>query len=477
MTDILRGKRLEPMDDLALKITSSVEADKRIQKAVVLVNMAHVLSLYDARALSKEEMTELMKALSEELSGFPLDYRYEDVHMSLEQDLTAKVGSLAGKIGLGKSRNDQVATAIRLELKEELLSVAESLASLIQALMDKASESSNVLFLTFTHLQPAQASTGAHWLLSYAWAFARDFERIKLAYSTTDLSPMGASANAGSIVQIDRYEEAETLGFSGIIENTIDAVSARDFILDSIYALSSIALNASRLSADVVAYMALGLIDLDDKYVSTSSIMPQKRNPVVAEIIRAKAAGIISNLLASMEILRALNSSYNLDLQEITPKLWSSVDEAVSMLRVLSGMVLGIRFNQEKAKELAEKGFVTASDLAEHIALKYSVPFREAHHMVGEAVKMSETGRPLIESLKAVLESRGLSFDEAEIKDVMNPESAISRKATAGSPHPRESMRQISALSSKVKEIEDFISINKRKIEKTYQLMINKGWY
>ncbi|MDP8022892.1 MAG: argininosuccinate lyase [Nitrososphaeria archaeon] len=477
MTDILRGKRLEPMDDLALKITSSVETDKRIQKAVVYVNMAHVLALYNARAISKEDMSKIMKALSEELGGFPLDYRYEDVHMSLEQDLSLKIGEVAGHIGLAKSRNDQVATAIRLELKEELLSVMESLESLIENILNVASENVKTFFITFTHLQPAQASTGAHWLLSYAWALLRDLERLKLAYSITDMSPMGSAANAGSLVPVDRYEEADMLGFSGLVENTIDAVSTRDFIFDALYSITSISLNLSKLSADIISFMSLGILDLDDKFVSTSSIMPQKRNPVVAEIVRAKSAVLTSNLIGAMEIVRGLNSSYNLDLQEITPRLWASIDEVSSILKVMSGMVLGIKFNENKAEELAKKAFVIASDLAEFISLKFGVPFREAHHIVGEAVKSSEAGGELISSLIEILKQNGINADAQELTQVINPVSSIEKKITAGGPHPKESIRQINMINLKLKEFEDFVNLSKRKIEKTYQMMINKGWY
>jgi len=477
MTDILRGKRLEPMDDLALKITSSVDADKRIQKAVVYVNMAHVLALYNARAIAKEDMSKIMKALSEELGGFPIDYKYEDVHMSLEQDLSSKIGDVAGHIGLAKSRNDQVATAIRLELKEELLSIMESLESLIESILNTASENTKTFFVTFTHLQPAQASTGAHWLLSYAWAFLRDLERLKLAYVMADMSPMGAGANAGSIVPIDRYEEADMLGFSGLIENTIDAVSTRDFIFDALYGIASISLNLSKLCADIIAFMSMGILDLEDRFVSTSSIMPQKRNPAVAEIVRAKSAVLISNLLGAMGIVRGLNSSYNLDLQEITPRLWSSIDEILAIIKVMTEMVMGIRFNEEKAKELAIKGFVTASDLAEFISLKFGVPFREAHHIVGEAVKKSEEGAQLIPTLIDLLQQRGLKADTSELAQVIDPVASVDKKVTAGGPHPKESFRQINLINLKVKEFEDFISLSKRKIEKTYQMMINKGWY
>ncbi|MGC9209369.1 MAG: argininosuccinate lyase [Nitrososphaeria archaeon] len=472
---MLRGRRLDPMDDLALRITSSAEADRRIQSAVVYVNMAHVVGLYNAGAISKEVMNKLMQGLSNELSGYPISYKDEDVHMSLEKDLALKVGLEAGFIGLAKSRNDQVATAIRLQLRQELLGVMENVLSLIEAITGKASESIRTFFITFTHLQPAQASTGAHWLLSYAWSFLRDLERLKLAYQMTDMSPLGSAASAGSIVQVDRYFEAEALGFSGIVENTIDAVSTRDFIFDSIYAMSSAAVNLSRLSADIVAYMALGLIDLDDRYVSTSSLMPQKRNTVVAEIVRAKSANIISNLLSAMEIVRGLNLSYNLDLQEITPKVWASIDEINDMLKATAIMIGGLKFNEDRAKEMALKGLVTASDVAEYVSIKYGIAFREAHHMVGEAVR--NCGETYVKCLVDTLKSMGINVDVEELSRMADPISSVERRSTTGGPHPRESLRQISAIELKVKEFEDFLGLNSRKIEKTYQSLINRGWY
>ncbi len=294
----------------------------------------------------------------------------------------------------------------------------------------------------------------------------------------TNLSPMGAAALAGSTVPVDRRYVSDALAFDGLIENTIDAVSARDFVMDTIYALSMLASDFSRLSSDIIVYMSLGYIDLDDKFVSTSSIMPQKRNAVVAEIIRAKSANLVSNLFNSMEIFRALNSSYNLDLQEITPKLWNAFDEIMPMIRELGSMISGLKFNEKLINEIAKNSLVTASDVAEYISMKYNMPFREAHHIVGEAIKMSENNKlPLAKNIQTILtEKINGSIMLSDIEESLDPQKSIMNRATMGGPNPEQSAKIMGNIALELAKLNGWVASEERKIEKAYELLFNKGW-
>lgn len=478
MVDILRGKRLNPMDDSALKITSSVDADRRIMKKVVYVNAAHVKALERAGLLDQRIASELLSALGEELDGYPLDYRYEDAHMSLEEDLKSKVGEKAGFIGLGKSRNDQVATSIRLEAREELLNLAKSLAELLGSMIKISKSHADTLFIGMTHLQPAQPITASHWMLNYVESMMRTVERLKMAYNTTNISPMGAAALAGSTVPLDRLYTSQALAFDGPVGNTIDAVSSRDFVIDIIYAITMLASDLSRMSSDIIVYMSLGYMDLDDRFVSTSSLMPQKRNAVVAEILRAKSANLVSMLFNSIEINRTLNTSYNLDLQEITPKLWSAFDEIISMVDEMNSMIRGISFNKELISRIAKGSLITASDAAEYLSIKYRIPFREAHHIVGEAIRMTENnGLPLARNITTVLSGKvNANINQQAIEDSLDPQKSILNRVTLGGPNPGQSAEMIANMSLQLDKLNAWVASEVKKIEKAYELLFSKEW-
>jgi len=478
MIDILRGKRLNPMDDNALKITSSVDADKRIMKKIVWANAAHVKALKRANAIDEQTASELLTGLASELGGYRIDYIYEDAHMSLEEDLKSRVGEKAGYIGLGKSRNDQVATSIRLEAREELINLIKGVSDLLHSMVDFANNHVNTLFIGMTHLQPAQPITASHWILSYAESMLRTVERLKLAYSTTNISPMGAAALAGSTVPLDRQYTSEVLAFDAPIPNTIDAVTSRDFIMDIMYAISMLAYDLSRLSSDIIVYMSLGYIDLDDRFVSTSSLMPQKRNAVVAEIVRAKSANLVTMLFNSIEIGRALNTSYNLDLQEITPKLWSAFDEIIPMIDVMKSMIKGIKFNEDLISKIAKSSLITSSDVAEYISMKFGIPFREAHHIVGEAIRMTENnGLPLAKNIYNILAEKVKGkISQEEIENFLDPYKSINNRKTLGGPNPEQSIKAISEIISQIDKINNWIAFEERKIEKAYELLFRKEW-
>jgi len=321
---ITRGGRLtgDLTEDVA-RLTSSAEHDPYIADAVVEINLAHVLALVKGGYLSGEEGRWLASALGE-LHGKALTVPpdMEDIHMVIEEEVTKKVGpDLGGKLHTGKSRNDQVATAVRMRLRDFLIEILSEVNSLQAALFRKASGAAEVVMPGFTHLQHAQPVTAGHYLLAYFDMFGRDFQRIRECFARVNLSPMGAAALAGTGFRVNRDLTASYLGFDGLVENTIDAVSSRDFAIEAVSALSIMMAQVSRISEEIVIWSSqeFGYLDLPDDHSSTSSIMPQKKNPVTAEVLRAKSADVFGELTAMVCIMKGLPLAYNLDMQEVTP--------------------------------------------------------------------------------------------------------------------------------------------------------------
>ncbi|MEM2936176.1 MAG: argininosuccinate lyase, partial [Candidatus Bathyarchaeia archaeon] len=325
--DILRQGKLSPAPPEVAEYTSSIRSDVHLVEPVIKVNKAHIVMLTKQGILGLGDAAVILKVLKELPPDMSLDPRMEDVHMQVEASVIEKLGeTVGGKLHVAKSRNDQVATAVRMALRTRLLEVIQILIELRKTFLVRCDEYLEAIMPGYTHLQHAQPTTIAHYLLAYHDAFKRDTERLMDAYSRVNLSPMGAGALATTSFKIDRKLVAELLGFDGLLENSVDAVSTRDFVVEVLADLALIMTDLSRFSEEVVLWSAseFSAVELPDEYVSTSSIMPQKRNPVVAELIRAKTAHVYGDLMAVLTILKALPLSYNFDLQEVTPHLWSA---------------------------------------------------------------------------------------------------------------------------------------------------------
>lgn len=328
MSRILHGGRLGSIREDVAKFTSSIKDDARLLNAVVAINKAHVIMLIERKIIAAKDGATLLIALAK-VSDLRLDESMEDVHMAVEEEVLKKAGTEAGgNLHIAKSRNDQVVTAIRFELRNELLTLMRSIAHVQEHLSEVAEDHLETVILEYTHLQPAQPVTFAHYLLSYVDAFERDAQRILNAYSRVNLSPLGAGALATTSFPINRERTAELLGFRGLIENSIDAVGSRDFIVETIASLTLVAVDLSRLAEDLIIWSSpdFGVVELPDEFTSTSSIMPQKKNPEVLEVIRARASQVLGNFVTVTATLKSLPSTYNLDFQEVTPKLWESIE-------------------------------------------------------------------------------------------------------------------------------------------------------
>lgn len=454
--DRIRAGRLsEERPAEVASFLSSMDADRWIAEADLLVDIAHLTMLVDREILGSEEARTLMRVLLEMVEkGVPpevFDIRFEDIHAGIEAYLIGATGEEnGGKLHIGRSRNDEVATCIRIRLREEVIGLMGELAGLRDSLLDLAAAHQETIMPGFTHLQHAQPTTLSHHLLAFEAAFSRDFERLRHAFSRINQSPLGAAAFASTGFPIDREMTAKLLGFAGVEGNTMDAVSSRDFLLEVIADCSILMTNTSRCCEELVIWSSglVGFLELPDAYCSTSSIMPQKKNPDTAELMRGKAGTVYGALIAALATMKGLPMSYNRDLQEVTPNLWKAIGETRSSVRLLSGMYAGARFNRERMREESGRGYSTATDLADVLVREFRIPFRTAHTIVGRAVKKGGINLMMLE--RAGLEVAGISLvdrglTEEMIRDALDPAHAVAARRGPGGPAPE-------AVRSSVKE-------------------------
>ena len=450
MSSIFRGGRLAASRKDVINFTSSVEDDKRIAHATILVNEAHVIALARAKAIQRSDARRLLRILRSIEKHIPFRGGAEDIHVIIEEYVTKRAGrNVGGQLHLGKSRNDQVATAIRIALRDDMLEISNLLLLLEHRLLQLARKHVKSLFPGYTHLQPAQPLTFAHYLLANGDSIHRDTQRIREAYKRINASPMGAAALAGTSVNLDRAFVARLLGFQGIIENTLDAVGSRDFVLEAQSVCSITALDLGRMAQDLIFYSSadVALIEIPDEFASTSSIMPQKKNPDPLELVRARSAHVVGNSCSTGAIIHALPSGYNLDFQELTPLLWQSVDILKSCLKILVNLVPELKLKKSIA-ERRDFQFTAATEVANALVRVGKLPFRSAHRAVGNAVKLAlEQGKALSdltpEDWKGVLGNAPDKKTLATIAEMLDLDRQIQTYRTRGSPNPSQTERII----------------------------------
>jgi argininosuccinate lyase len=453
---MFRDQRLGKISEDVLDFLSSREADKRILQADLLVDKAHVIMLQEQGLISRDLCSQIIRAL-DALSESDLGSG-EDVHEAIEAFVISKVGPEGGRMHTGRSRNDEVATCIRLALREEMLSLMEELLSLIQTMVRLAEKHTATMIPGFTHTQHAQPTVLAHHLLAHADAFLRDFSRIDDAYKRVNQSPLGAAAFASTGFAINRLRTCQLLGFDGLVENSMDAVSTRDFILEVLSDLSILMVNLSRLAEELILWSTLefGYLELDNLYASTSSIMPQKKNPDTAELARGKTGSVIGSLMSALVICKALPLSYDRDLQEATPHLWRGLDWTRSTVRILDGCVSTLKFDLDRLEESSGAGFATATELADTLVRSTGMPFRTAHSIVGRIAAFGQ--RPSLAQLDAVaLEVAGFKpsergFSAGDLDRALDPKSNVALRENIGGPGPHEVSRMVQERFSSMAE-------------------------
>jgi argininosuccinate lyase len=371
---------------------SSLAADERIFAADLAVDRAHVVMLAERGIVDEADATAILAALAEvEAAGHGALPAGEDVHEAIESAVVERVGPEGGRMHTARSRNDEVAACIRYRFREDLLDAVEATLAFREALVEAAGRETGTVLPGYTHLQPAQPVTVAHWLASYEAAVRRDTARLLAAYDRTNQSPLGAAAFAGTTFDVDRERTADLLGFDGLVRNSMDAVSTRDFLVEALGALATHAVTLSGLAEDLVVYGHRGFVELSDDYASTSSIMPQKKNPDTVELVRATAGDAIGELTGLLATLKGLPRSYNIDLQRATPHAWDAVDDVTAATEVAAGAVATATWDAEACASAAAEGFSTATGVADLLA-SAGVPFRTAHEAVAEAAARAGDG-------------------------------------------------------------------------------------
>jgi argininosuccinate lyase len=385
----------EPMSELVQRYTASVGFDQRLWRADVAGSLAHAEMLAAQHIISAQDLADIQRGLAQitqdiETGQFQWKLELEDVHLNIEARLTALVGDAGKRLHTGRSRNDQVATDVRLWLRGEIDQLAPLLVQMQRALVELAAKHSDTVMPGFTHMQVAQPVSFAHHLLAYVEMFARDAERLADVRKRVNQLPLGAAALAGTSYPLDRARVAKTLGFEGLCQNSLDAVSDRDFALEFASFAAITMVHVSRLSEEIVLWMSqnFGFIDLADRYCTGSSIMPQKRNPDVAELARGKSGRVVGHLMGLLTLMKGQPLTYNKDNQEDKEPLFDTVDTLAATLRIMAEMIGGIQVKADAMERAALRGYATATDLADYL-VKKGLAFRDAHEAVAHAVKVA----------------------------------------------------------------------------------------
>jgi argininosuccinate lyase len=429
----------EPQDPVFRRLNTSLGFDRRLWPHDIAQSRAHA-EMLAARAIIADDDRDAilagLDAVEAELRAgtFPFDAEDEDIHMAIERRLTEIAGAVGGKLHTARSRNDQVATDVALFTREAARDAAAAAGALAAALVDAAERHLDWPLPGYTHLQRAQPVYLSHHLLAYAWMLLRDRGRFRFAEAQTRLLPLGAGALAGVNFDTDRAMVAERLGFAGVAPNSIDAVSNRDFVLDFLGAAATCATHLSRLGSELVIWSSeeFGFVVLPDRWTSGSSIMPQKKNPDAAELLRAKAPRIVGHLSALHGVLHALPLTYNKDMQEDKEHLFDAADTLLLALAAATGMVQGARFRAERMAEAASDDLIAATDIAD-LLVRNGVPFRASHGVVAGLVRTAvESGRPLAALTPAELRAHSEHLDPAQVAEVLERGSWLESKVSEG---------------------------------------------
>ncbi|WP_286005470.1 argininosuccinate lyase [Campylobacter avium] len=439
------------------EFNASLNVDKELFKEDIKGSLAHAQMLCECEILSKDEFKAIEKGLKEiqkeiENENFVFDIKDEDIHMAIEKRLSALIGAeIGGKLHTARSRNDQVATDFKLFAKDSNLKIQKLLKELIKTILSLAKEHKNTIMPSFTHLQHAQAVSFSFYILAYGFMFLRDIKRLKASYDLADFCPLGACALAGTSYKTNRKLCANLLGFKELMPNAMDAVSDRDFALDLLYDIAVIFTHTSRLCEELILFSSseFSFISISDSFSTGSSIMPQKKNPDVCELIRGKTGRVYGNLISLLTTMKALPLAYNKDMQEDKEGLFDSVNTALASLEILNAMLKEIKINKENMLKACQKGHLLATDLADYLVREKNIAFRQAHFIVGKVVAKAEKEGIDICEIKN-LKDYDENFDE-EANSLLSFENSLNSKQSEGSSSIKSVERQIELLENFLK--------------------------
>jgi argininosuccinate lyase len=451
----LWGGRFEKStSSLVEEFTQSLDYDRFLYAQDIEGSEAHARMLASRGVLTSEEADKILAGLKQvreeiESGEFTWSTGLEDVHMNIEKRLTEIIGPAGQKLHTGRSRNDQVALDFRLFAAGSLVSLQKEIKGLVRSLVVQARANQQVILPGYTHLQPAQPVSLAHHLLAYVQMFKRDFERAQDALERTKVSPLGAAALAGTTYPLDPEMTAREMGFDRVFENSIDAVSDRDFAMEALFVYSMIMTHLSRLCEEIIIWSnpGFGFIVLPDAYSTGSSIMPQKKNPDVAELIRGRAGSVFGRLVSLLTTMKALPLAYNRDMQEDKGPFMEAQRIVSASLQVMSGMIREMVFNDQAMLDALKKGYLNATEMADYLTAR-GVPFRQAHHITGRAVAYAEKKGSGLEDL-GLDELKGFSDRiSQDIFEVLDYRNAVNRRRTPGGTGPESVAGQIDRIEA-----------------------------
>jgi argininosuccinate lyase len=437
-----KGRFSGPASELAQQFSESVSFDWRLFAHDIAGSIAHAAALAEAGVLSSEEREKIEGGLREiqqeiESGKFQWDQSLEDIHMNIEAALTKRIGAVGAKLHTARSRNDQVALDLRLYVKAEIEEILTRLHAVQIALLNLAEQNADIIMPGYTHLQRAQPILFAHYLLAQMEAFERDADRLRACLGRTDVLPLGSGALAGSTIVLDRKRIAQQLGFSKVSQNSLDAVSDRDFVCEFLFCLAMIGLHLSRLSEDIIIWSTseFGFVELSDAFSTGSSLMPQKKNPDAAELTRGKTGRLYGNLLSILITLKGLPFSYNRDLQEDKEALFDSVDTVGKSLKIWSAMLPELKINRERMETAANDPGLLATDLAEYL-VKKGMPFREAHEVIGQLVARAAKMSVALDNISPLQMQELSPLFGWDVMTIFNARRSLEKRNAIGAPSP-----------------------------------------
>lgn len=459
-TNTMWGGRFKAKQaNILQEINQSISFDQKLYKQDIQGSIAHAKMLVKAKILTNTESKKIidgLKKIEQEITNNKFDFKIEleDIHMNIESRLKALIGDVAGKLHTGRSRNDQVALDFKLFVRSEIDQVIDLVFELQQNLVKQAEDNIDAIIPGFTHLQVAQPVLFSHHLLAYFEMFKRDISRLKDLRKRMNECPLGAGALAGTSFDIDREMVSKELGFDKPTANSMDSVSDRDFAIEYLFALSLIATHLSRLGEEIVIWMSKGFefIKLSDAFTTGSSIMPQKKNPDAAELVRGKTGRIFGSLITLLTTIKGLGLTYSKDMQEDKEPVFDASHNIKLCISVMSGMINDLKTNKENMLKMAQTGYSTATDLADWLVKNLKIPFRQAHHITGSIVKIAEDKNIELHQL-SLKEMQKIEKDiTPAIFDILSVENSIKSRTSYGGTAPKCVKNQISKAKKLLKK-------------------------
>ena len=451
------GRFEKKIDSRTNDFNSSIKFDHKMYKHDIKGSMAHAKMLSKQGIIGEDDKEKILKGLEEilediESGNLKLDPNAEDIHMFVEAELTKRIGQSGKKLHTARSRNDQVALDIKMYLKDAILEIQKELKELIATFVEKAEENTKTIMPGYTHLQRAQPVTFGHHLMAYVEMFLRDEERLSQTYNRMDVSPIGSCALAGTTYNLDREYEAKELGFASVTKNSLDGVSDRDYVIELLSDISMIMMHLSRISEEIVMWSSweFKFVELDDAFATGSSIMPQKKNPDITELIRGKTGRVYGDLMAMLTVMKGTPLAYNKDMQEDKEAIFDALDTVNLCITTLNPLVKTMTVLKDNMKKAAAKGFINATDCADYLVEK-GIPFRDAYKITGSLVKYCIKNDTTLENLKLEEFKEYSDKFEEDVYEAIDLSNCVNKRNVVGGPAAEQVMKQIERVKNIIK--------------------------